>query len=522
MQRRSREIFGLKLFVLGTAMALVALGCGGSAGARPRPGSGAGGSGAGGGAGGGSGGDAGANIITVVDGGVLIPSGPADVVATIDPTSTHQTLEGFGAAVAYLTNYLSAQSGDIYKVLFVDSGLDILRIGNWYQNQDATNMNPNAPFTDYAAVQVIQKATAARGGQSPKILMSSWSPPAYLKSNLMTKPLQGSDAGVSLPGTLLANNGVYAYPAFGDWWARSLQAYAAQGVVPDYISIQNEPDFYATGWETCLFAATEGGIVQKIQAAGYGQALSAVYAAIQSSTLAVKPRIVGPESSGIGSNSVQRYQGGMNPDEFYGVAHHLYNGGASGNNPSPDSFAQAMAGVSTSAAGKPTFMTEYSPGAPTMFDTAWLMHTALTVEGVSAYIYWELIWAGQPSPVPLVSIVSASPNSTYTVNDTYYALKHFAKWTDPGWVRVDAVSSQAEVKASAFISPDGTQLTVVLLNTDSADHVVAVNPGSAFALSTVTAYRSSGTSERAASAVLGDDGGIALPARSIATLTYGP
>ena len=523
MQRRSRETLGLKWFVLGTTIALAAHACGANnQGARPRPGTGTGGAGTG--AGGGGDGGTGANITIVVDGGVLLPSGPADVIAAIDATSTHQTLEGFGAAVAFVANFLSVQSGDIYKVLFVDSGLDILRIGNWYQNQDATMTTSSTPFTDNAAVQIVQKATAARGGQPLKILMSSWSPPAYLKSNGMTKPPPGSgasDAGSPLPGTLIKNDGAYAYAEFGDWWLRSLQAYAAQGVVPDYISIQNEPDFYATDWEACLFAATEGGTVQGIAAAGYGQALDAVFGAIQGSNLTVKPHLIGPETSGIGSGKVQRYLAGMNSASFYGVAHHLYNGGATGRNPAPDSFALSMATVATSVAGKPTFMTEYSPGGPTMFDTAWLMHNALTVEGVSAYIYWELIWGGQPSPVPLVSIANASPGSTYTVNDTYYALKHFAKWTDPGWVRVDATPSVAEVKASAFISPDGKQLTVVLLNTDTADHVVAVNPGT-FAFSTLTAYRSSGTSERASQAVLGDDGGIALPARSIATLTYGP
>jgi glucuronoarabinoxylan endo-1,4-beta-xylanase len=513
MQRRFCDIFGLKCLVLGAVMALAAHGCGGNnTGARPRPGSGTGGIAADSDGGGGS---------------VIVPSGPADVVAIIDLTSTHQTLEGFGAAVAFVTNFLSAQSGDIYKVLFVDSGLDILRLGNWFQNQqDAKGNNPtvDAAFADYDGVHIVQKATAARGGQPLKILMSSWSPPAYLKSNGMTKPPSGSgtsDAGRPLPGTLMQNGGAYAYAGFGDWWVRSLQAYAAQGVVPDYISIQNEPDFYATDWETCLFAATEGGTVQGIQSAGYGQALEAVYGAIQGSNLAAKPLIVGPESLGIGGSGMSRYMGGMNSAEFYGVAHHLYSGGIGGDNPAPDSFAKSMTAVATLAAGKPTFMTEYSPGAPNIFDTAWLMHNALTVEGVSAYIYWELIWAGHASPVPLVSIASASPNSTYTVNENYYALKHFAKWTDPGWVRVDGSSPVAEVKISAFVSPDGTQLTVVLLNTDSIGHVVAVNPG-AFVFSTVAAYRSSGASERAASAVLGDDGGVGLPSRSIATLVFGP
>ena len=65
---------------------------------------------------------------------------------------------------------------------------------------------------------------------------------------------------------------------------------------------------------------------------------------------------------------------------------------------------------------------------------------ALTVENVSAYIWWELVWSPMP-PTGLVTIESPSPDSTYTINDTYYALKHFARWTDPGWVRVDATSS---------------------------------------------------------------------------------
>jgi O-glycosyl hydrolase len=239
-----------------------------------------------------------------------------------------------GAAVAFETNFLSARTDGIYKVLFVDSGLDILRIVNWYQNQSATGTSASTGFTDNAIVQVVQKATAARGGTPPKILMSSWSPPAYLKSNGTTK---GS------VGTLSQSSaGAYDYAGLGDWWVRSLQAYAAQGVVPDYISIQNEPDYYNSEW----------------------------------------------------------------------------------------------------------------------------------------------------------------------------------KWTDPGWVRVDATPSLATIKASAFVSPDGTQLSVVLLDSDTADHAVVVSPG-AFAYSTVAAFRTSGVTERAAQAGLGADGSIVLPSRSIATLIFG-
>ena len=91
---------------------------------------------------------------------------PTNVSVTIGPTVSHQTLVGFGAATAYLANLLSERTDDIFQVLFVDSGLDILRLGNWYQNQSSTNTTPDTPFSDAASVQIVQKAAAARGGTS--------------------------------------------------------------------------------------------------------------------------------------------------------------------------------------------------------------------------------------------------------------------------------------------------------------------------------------------------------------------
>jgi len=444
------------------------------------------------------------------------PEDPVNVSVAIDTTVPRQTLVGFGAATAYQANLLSAGPDDLYQVLFVDSGLDILRLANWYQTQNSTTTTPTTPFTDRAAVQTVQKATAARGGTPPKILMSSWSPPAYLKSNGMTRPPYGS-SGTDPAGTLIQNGGVYAYSDYADWWLRSLQAYAAQGVVPDFISIQNEPDFYTKDWETCLWGPTEGASMDGITTAGYGQALDAVYNAIQASPLASRPILVGPETTGFDDNNVQNYLAGLNLAELGGIAHHMY--GSTSHNPNPDWFNGSMSSVGKSAAatGLPTFMTEYSPDAPTMFDTAWLINNALTVENVSAYIYWELIWSTSTPPTGLVTI----SGSSYTINDLYYALKHFARWTDPGWVRVDATSSVSAVRTSAFVSPDGSSLTLVLLNTGAKDHMVAVSPG-AFPFGSLAIYRSSGDSERTASVALESDGSIFLPSRSIATLTYTP
>ncbi len=444
---------------------------------------------------------------------------PVNVSVTVDTSVTHQTLIGFGAATAFQSNLLAGRTDDIFQVLFVDSGLDILRLGNWYQNQSQSTSTTTA-FSDNNAVEIVQNATAARGGTPPKILMSSWTPPAYLKSNGVTRPPFGSGANAPA-GTLIQSGGGYDYADFGDWWARSLQAYAAAGVVPDWISIQNEPDFYIPQWETCVFGATEGATVAGIPAAGYGQALDAVAGAIAAAGLASPPVVLGPEPTGFNNDNVQHYLDGLDTSKLGGIAHHMY--GSTSDNPAPDSFEGAMRDVTTSgeAEGLPTFMTEYQPNAPTMFDTAWLINDALTVENVSVYLWWELVWSNQTPQTGLVSIAGGSPTAPYTINDLYYALKHFARWTDPGWVRVDATSSVSAVRASAFVSPDGSSLTLVLLNTDGKDHLVSVDPG-AFSFGTLAVYRTSGDSERATPVTPESDGSITLPSRAIATVTYTP
>jgi glucuronoarabinoxylan endo-1,4-beta-xylanase len=436
----------------------------------------------------------------------------------VDTAVSHQTLVGFGAATAYQDFLLSGRTDDIYQVLFVDSGLDILRLGNWYQNQ-SSDTTTASPFSDATAVEIVQKAAAARGGTPPKILMSAWTPPAYLKSNGVTRPPYNSTQTYAA-GTLIQGGGTFAYSEYADWWVRALQAYAAAGVAPDYISIQNEPDYYTSQWETCLFGATEGATMDGIIVAGYGQALDAVSAAIEASDLATPPVLLGPETTGFQNNVVQQYVAGFDLQKVGGVAHHLY--GSTDDNPTPDWFNGPMSAVGQAAAqvGLPTFMTEYSPNTPTMFDTAWLMNNALTAEGVSAYLYWELVW-NPMEPTGLVTIASPSPSSTYTINDTYYALKHFARWTDPGWVRVDAASSVSAVRLSAFVSPDGGSLTLVLLNTGSKEHLVAVSLGG-FPYGSLSIYRTAGDSERAALVTADADGNVVLPPRSIATLAYTP
>ncbi|HEY6476511.1 MAG TPA: hypothetical protein VI456_07995, partial [Polyangia bacterium] len=306
---------------------------------------------------------------------------PVAATVTVDPTTAHQTMVGFGAAVAYFAGSAMANpmSAQLFQTLFGDLGIQILRVGNWYDN----NGDNNASFKQTAAfVKAVHQA-----GYAPMLLMSSWNPPfsawtsidgstSYpsLKTNNM------NDAGGTLPKSA---GGGYDYPNFGAWWAQSLAAFqtATGGIVPDVISIQNEPDFTTTQEGTCLFDPMEDAN------AGYGQALDAVKTAIAGTAGLPLPKLAGPENDSLNKNEVPNYLTGIASsgyiDDLDIVAHHLYGG----TDAAPNMYDSYMTGVATAAAGKPIWQTEYAPNAQSAFFTAWLIQNAVTVEGVSAYLY---------------------------------------------------------------------------------------------------------------------------------------
>jgi hypothetical protein len=147
-----------------------------------------------------------------------------EAVGIVDVNTVYQQLEGFGASGAWYENWLTAHplKNEIYDCLFGQLGLDIYRIRNTY-DISSSNMTESAKIVHAAEVSL---------GHPIKVMISSWSPPAYLKSN-------ASMAG----GTLAkdASDG-YMYDEFARWWADSLDEYSIHGINADYINIQNEPD----------------------------------------------------------------------------------------------------------------------------------------------------------------------------------------------------------------------------------------------------------------------------------------
>src|SRR5512145_3014760 len=100
-------------------------------------------------------------------------------------------------------------------------------------------------------------------------------------------------------------------------------------------------------------------------------------------------------------------------------------------------------------------------------------------------------------------------------------MRHFARFTDPGFARVQSSSDNEQLKTSAWISPDGAQLTVVVLNTGGDMLDVSVDPG-AFSVSKAeafrTTYRPRESDRWRPLKAAGHEGVLRMPGRSIATL----
>jgi len=419
---------------------------------------------------------------------------PAEPTGTgqIDVSTRHQKIEGFGASGAYYTmNFVNhKEKAELCNLLFKELGLDIFRIRNNY------DMDPNS----FRETVEIAKCSKAALGRDLKIMMSSWSPPAYLKSN-----------NSLIGGTLKKNDGKYMYAEFAQWWSDSLVAYAKAGLKVDYINIQNELDYEAP-WASCKFTPTA---TTDPNLAAYDAAFEAVWQKLNAEMGSDMPKMLAPESSGLG-NCKDYIENLDDLSHVYGYSHHLYD--CSGCGSAPDRFIPRMVSLKnfiSQHGNKPLFQTEFEHDPNTWtgaINTAHLIHNSLTVEEVAAYLYWDLFWA------PRTALLSMDDQYTYTIKPNYYAFKHYSAFIDSGFQRVEATTENTGLRVSAYISPDNKKLTVVIINITADIDIALALSFKDFSISKGEIYRSSQTENCVRVGSYNGQAPLKLPAYSITTL----
>jgi len=429
-----------------------------------------------------------------------------NVTITVNSTN-YQTIEGIGGGIVYYQNWVTAHANKvaIYDTVFNGLGLSGLRIGNWAQDLNA----------DLSQDVEIINAAKARLGNDFFLEMSSWSAPAELKAN---GTINGTNGG-SVKASLKKENGVFVYDQFGTWWRQSLDYYHSNGIYPDYISIQNEPDMDAT-YEATLFNPTESTDI-----AAYGKALEAVAGAING--MPNEPKILGPEPLGVGWNATQNYVNALDKSLLDGYCFHYYHSGVQTHTDRysyPDDYIAAMTALNNDLSDKPMFMTENCSMRDHLpqdaVSLAWLLANSFNINRVSSYLFWDLLWGPNGSCVEV-----ENPWQTFTttegfiVNPEYHGLRHFSKFIKQGWICLGVSSSNSDVVTAAFKSPQSDAYSVVIINKGSSSHdatltlptgaptdgsVIQTVPSSSIWSNVLGAYSSGNT--------------ISLPANSITTI----
>ena len=410
-------------------------------------------------------------FLTARDGGYRLTERPATAAAgsaprasvTVHTETTYQTLLGFGgafteaAAVTWLRlspdrqeELLQAcfdrQDGHGYSLCRVPMGSCDFALGN-YAHVEAPGDFDLTSFSiarDQQAIIPFIRAAQRVAGHPLKLLVSPWSPPAWMKTN----------------GQM--NQGGRLRPECRAAWARCyvrfIQAYAAEGIPIWGLSVQNEP-MATQPWDSCLYTAEEerdfvrDHLGPALEAAGLGH-LKLLIWDHNRDLMAERARVV------FSDPAAARF--------VWGTGFHWYG---------EDHFEQ-VAEVHEAWPDKHLLFTEgCQEGGP--HAGSWDLgeryaHSIINDlnRWTEGWLDWNLALDTQGGPNHTGNLCSApilidAEEDTLQRQSSYYYLGHFARFLRPGARRVTCNAAEGNLETTAFLNPDGT-LAVVLLNRTEA------------------------------------------------------
>ena len=382
----------------------------------------------------------------------------------IDESQTYQSVEGFGASFTDSAGYLLEQvaqpsqlsgtlsdlftrTGNGIGLSFMRSPMgasDLARSAYSYDDTGSADPSLNSFTVSHDQTSILPLIVAAKKlNPQMKIMGSPWSPPAWMKT---TSSLEGGNL-----------NSTY-YTAYANYFIRYLQAYQTAGVLPDYISLENEPLNSVTTYPSMgmdaptqltvlrdyvLPALTTSGLPTKVLLYDHNWDTPSYPSSILTDpTILASPLVAG-------------------------TAWHGY-GGPPG----------AQQGVQNSFPTKGQWETEHSGGTfvGNQFISDFNEITLVLRNAGKSYVKWSLAldqnrgpnlsqlggsYGGCNTCSPIVTVNNSTGAITKTIE--YYTLGQYSKFILPGAIRVWS-SDTPTIVSAAFINPDGTRVLVAFNN----------------------------------------------------------
>ncbi|MCR4779326.1 MAG: glucosylceramidase [Lachnospiraceae bacterium] len=408
-------------------------------------------------------------------------------VVNFYPEVKYQEVDGFGGAITEASGYCYSNLSDSLKREFIESyyGKDGLMyntgrfhinscdfaLGNYACADE--EMWKKGEFSlerdEKYLIPVIKAATEkikAESGNEITLLLSPWSPPAFMKTN-----------GEMNHGGKLKEE--YAHD-WAKYIARFIKEYKNRGVGIALLSVQNEPEAVQT-WDSCIYIGEEERDFVKNH---LGPVLK------EEGLTDTKILIWDHNKEVLYDRSKVVYDDAAASEFVYGTAFHWYTG---------DHF-DSIRMVRETWPEKKLYFTEgcveYSRFADSsdVGKAEMYAHDILgnLQAGTNGYFDWNLLLdaKGGPNHVGNFCAAPVMCNEDFTALEkklSYYYIGHFSRYIKKGAVRVATTRYADEVETVGFVNPDGSKV-LVLLNRSDKDLKVSVREGSEFNTTTLKAH----------------------------------
>jgi glucosylceramidase len=400
----------------------------------------------------------------------------------VDETQRYQEVEGFGAAFTDTTGYILNQVArptartNAMRNLFTRNGSgiglsfmripmgasDLARYHYSYDDLPAGQTDTNLALFSIAhdLVDIIPLIQQARQlNPQLKLMVNPWSPPGWMKTS-----------GSMIGGSLLPS----MYGPFANYFVKFIEAYQAQGIPIDYVSLQNEPAYVPGDYPGMDMDAASQTVVLRdylLPAFAASALTNKVLVFDHNWDYPAYPDTVLSDATLRGSTQVA------------GIAWHGY-GGTPG----------MMLSLANKYSSKGNYQTEHSGGDwvgdQVRTDFEEIIHV-MRSSGKS-FVKWNLAGDQNDGPhaggcancTPLVIVNSSSGAVSYSVD--FYTLGHFSKFVLPGAYRIYSGNS-AGIVSAGFLNPDGSKV-LVAFNDTSANSTFQVQWGSQSFAYTLPSY----------------------------------
>ena len=386
-------------------------------------------------------------------------------VVNLYPQKKYQTIEGFGAALTEAAGYTLARMSqekrqEVIETYYGKNGIGYT-LGRIHMdscdfsvsNYCAVERPDDPEFRDFSLerdaryVQPLIKMASQALGRHVRLLLSPWSPPAFMK-----------ETGVRNGGGHLKKE---CYQAYADYVVKYISEYQKLGIPIDCMTVQNEPLAVQT-WDSCEYTAQE----EKEFLKDY------LYPALQANGLGHVALYIWDHNKERVYERTCQIVDGTTADMVAGVAFHWYSG---------DHFetlqmvredfphlklmhSEGCVEIGRVAAGQ--IGDDRKQAAMYAHDIIGNLN-----HGMNSWLDWNLVLDEQGGPNHVGNFCNA-PIICDTTTDTverkpmFYAIAHFSKYIRPGAVRIGCSSFSGELEVTAAQNPDGSN---VLVMRNSAD-----------------------------------------------------